>query len=190
MRKYRKRGGSQPQIVRADRNSRLRETTEMTTASRRNGGAAKIRMPRCKKAGLSLISGGTHAVPGREKPTSCEAGFSSNLLIFICKNGCGGRIRTYDLQVMSLTSYRAAPPRVKMSSSCPGLLRGSLGDRRDRLSRAWPCNACPFLAGWARVIGIGLSRVRRPANWQRRFRAWKTWRRPTLPRLKTQYHRR
>ena len=27
------------------------------------------------------------------------------------KIGCGGRIRTYDLQVMSLTSYRAAPPR-------------------------------------------------------------------------------
>ena len=27
--------------------------------------------------------------------------------------GCGGRIWTYDLQVMSLTSYRAAPPRVK-----------------------------------------------------------------------------
>ncbi len=25
--------------------------------------------------------------------------------------GCGGRIWTYDLQVMSLTSYRAAPPR-------------------------------------------------------------------------------
>ena len=28
-------------------------------------------------------------------------------------NGCGGRIWTYDLQVMSLTSYRAAPPRDK-----------------------------------------------------------------------------
>src|SRR4051812_36221381 len=27
-------------------------------------------------------------------------------------SGCGGRIRTCDLQVMSLTSYRAAPPRV------------------------------------------------------------------------------
>ena len=27
------------------------------------------------------------------------------------KFGCGGRIWTYDLQVMSLTSYRAAPPR-------------------------------------------------------------------------------
>jgi hypothetical protein len=25
---------------------------------------------------------------------------------------CGGRIRTYDLQVMSLTSYRAALPRI------------------------------------------------------------------------------
>jgi hypothetical protein len=29
--------------------------------------------------------------------------------------GCGGRIRTCDLQVMSLTSYRAAPPRVRQS---------------------------------------------------------------------------
>ena len=27
--------------------------------------------------------------------------------------GCGGRIRTYDLQVMSLTSYQTAPPREK-----------------------------------------------------------------------------
>jgi hypothetical protein len=34
--------------------------------------------------------------------------------------GCGGRIRTYDLQVMSLTSYRAAPPREgQMSESLP-----------------------------------------------------------------------
>ena len=30
--------------------------------------------------------------------------------------GCGGRIRTYDLQVMSLTSYRTAPPRVNRSA--------------------------------------------------------------------------
>ena len=28
-----------------------------------------------------------------------------------CCYGCGGRIRTYDLRVMSPTSYRAAPPR-------------------------------------------------------------------------------
>ena len=31
--------------------------------------------------------------------------------------GCGGRIWTYDLQVMSLTSYRAAPPRVNLCGS-------------------------------------------------------------------------
>ncbi len=31
---------------------------------------------------------------------------------YILKNGCGSRIWTYDLQVMSLTSYRAAPSRV------------------------------------------------------------------------------
>ena len=31
--------------------------------------------------------------------------------------GCGGRIWTYDLQVMSLTSYRAAPPRAKFATS-------------------------------------------------------------------------
>ena len=30
--------------------------------------------------------------------------------------GCGGRIRTCDLQVMSLTSYRTAPPRVDIVS--------------------------------------------------------------------------
>ena len=30
--------------------------------------------------------------------------------------GCGGRIWTYDLQVMSLTSYRAAPPRANIIS--------------------------------------------------------------------------
>ncbi len=34
------------------------------------------------------------------------------------KIGCGGRIRTYDLQVMSLTSYRAAPPRAKSKRIC------------------------------------------------------------------------
>jgi hypothetical protein len=30
------------------------------------------------------------------------------------RDGCGGRIRTYDLQVMSLTSYQAAPPRGRL----------------------------------------------------------------------------
>ena len=36
---------------------------------------------------------------------------------FIDIVGCGGRIWTYDLQVMSLTSYRAAPPRVNLCGS-------------------------------------------------------------------------
>jgi hypothetical protein len=34
-----------------------------------------------------------------------------NLLSYGADFGCGGRIRTCDLQVMSLTSYRTAPPR-------------------------------------------------------------------------------
>src|SRR3954468_4384482 len=49
---------------------------------------------------------------------------------------------------MSLTSYRAAPPRVR-EGSCLG-----------------------FCVGF-----VGLS-------------GWKTWQRPTLPRLETEYHRR
>ena len=100
MRKYRKRGGSQPQIDRADRNNRLRETTETTMASRRNGGATKIRMPRCKKAGYSLISGGTHAVPESRNARLGSAGVPYKALIYLGNFGCGGRIRTYDLQVM------------------------------------------------------------------------------------------
>jgi hypothetical protein len=37
------------------------------------------------------------------------------------KLGCGGRIWTCDLQVMSLTSYRAAPPRAKVLSERPAV---------------------------------------------------------------------
>ncbi len=73
------------------------------------------------------------------------------------ENGCGGRIRTYDLQVMSLTSYRTAPPRVI--------------DRRAPVCKAAKCFTPHAVQENARG-------------------GWKTWRRPTLPRLKTQYHRR
>ena len=66
--------------------------------------------------------------------------------------GCGGRIRTCDLQVMSLTSYRTAPPRVD-----------GLGPRH-RVEVRFAC-----------ADGGG---------------SWRTWRRPTLPRLEAQYHRR
>ena len=33
------------------------------------------------------------------------------------RRSCGGRIRTYDLEVMSLASYRAAPPRDELPFS-------------------------------------------------------------------------
>jgi hypothetical protein len=42
------------------------------------------------------------------------------------KIGCGGRIRTYDLQVMSLTSYQAAPPRGRVSTLYVCLLGASI----------------------------------------------------------------
>gem|GEM_PF-5491488 len=54
----------------------------------------------------------------RKKPTICEmqnVGFCCLPLAvrFLTKQrSCGGRIRTDDLEVMSLASYRAAPPRV------------------------------------------------------------------------------
>ena len=40
--------------------------------------------------------------------------------------GCGGRIWTYDLQVMSLTSYRAAPPRVMLNKICEARRPGNV----------------------------------------------------------------
>ena len=87
---------------------------------------------------------------------------------------------------MSLTSYRAAPPRGD------GFLRGP----RDRVrGRCWPDGAVraslptvisptggrEFAGGPAMIgviwIGVGVE-------------AWRAWRRPALPRLETQYHRR
>jgi serine/threonine protein kinase len=41
------------------------------------------------------------------------------------QSGCGGRIRTYDLQVMSLTSYQAAPPRGRLDTLYVCLLGAS-----------------------------------------------------------------
>src|SRR3954447_5255757 len=58
---------------------------------------------------------------------------------------------------MSLTSYRAAPPRVRVLDRHAARTSDGLDGRRDQ-----PEALCP--GGW-----------------------W-TWRRPTLPRLKTQYH--
>lgn len=38
--------------------------------------------------------------------------FLTNIIYFGFLSGCGGWIRTSDLEVMSLASYQAAPPRV------------------------------------------------------------------------------
>ena len=51
---------------------------------------------------------------------------------------CGGRIRTYDLQVMSLTSYQAAPPRDKglrlpAGVPCARIIRGNYWSCSGRL---------------------------------------------------------
>ena len=59
------------------------------------------------------------------------------LLIYIGNFGCGGRIRTYDLQVMSLMSYRAAPPRAKVSFRCPD--RIVMSTRPAGLAAPVPC---------------------------------------------------
>ena len=63
---------------------------------------------------------------------------------------------------MSLTSYRAAPPRVERCFGC-------------------------FVAG----DGLGVYPaflIVRGISWRGCGMDWKTWRRPTLPCLKTQYH--
>ena len=53
--------------------------------------------------------GGCQTQKKAATPESCDLVNIWFLWLF----GCGGRIWTYDLQVMSLTSYRAAPPRAK-----------------------------------------------------------------------------
>src|SRR3954470_4002512 len=72
---------------------------------------------------------------------------------------------------MSLTSYRAAPPRAggwfQVLAAPPGLVRGSGLSPGGLPPEAYPRGP---------VLGLG-PRV-----------DWKTWRRPTLPCLKTQYH--
>jgi hypothetical protein len=60
--------------------------------------------------------------------------------------GCGGRIRTCDLQVMSLTSYRAAPPRGEGSCWVVVVVREGAAGRDDPRSR------CPGL-GLRRLAG-------------------------------------
>ncbi len=76
---------------------------------------------------------------------------------------------------MSLTSYRAAPPRGGFGwhPGAPGAL-GALAH--------WAlCSVEEELRvlGWAAGFGLGLA-----------LRAWQAWRRPTLPRLEPKYHRR
>ena len=66
---------------------------------------------------------------------------------------------------MSLTSYRTAPPRVSVFVGA-GVFVGFV----DLVLRGWFCR---FGLVWFDLIFPS-----------------KTWRRPTLPRLKTQYHRR
>src|SRR3954449_25937 len=58
---------------------------------------------------------------------------------------------------MSLTSYRAAPPRVRVLDRHAARTSDGLDGRQDQ-----PGALCPG--------------------------GWRIWRRPTLPRLKTQYH--
>ena len=95
---------------------------------------------------------------------------------------------------MSLTSYRAAPPRVieifKLADNWPGwppLCRASFGrrfaspglteDLPGRASREWLLHPALIYMGLPRQIWPGEA-------------GWQAWQRPTLPRLKTQYHRR
>src|SRR5262249_9788592 len=80
---------------------------------------------------------------------------------------------TSDLQVMSLTSYRAAPPRVIGGRRTEG--RGQKAIRRR------PGFVARFLCvGWFVLWSVVCFLIS----------DWKTWQRPTLPRLETKYHRR
>src|SRR6267378_4257524 len=103
---------------------------------------------------------------------------------------------------MSLTSYRAAPPRVGLCLGpriLPGLDPGTGGGVRPFGSRGLAgalasyepdvpgldpgiagCSTPRWFCVWAPGSSPGLAGVR----------AWRAWRRPTLPRLETQYHRR
>ena len=79
---------------------------------------------------------------------------------------------------MSLTSYRTAPPRARA------------GNRKPEAGR-YP--AIRFDRGNGQG-GLPISGFRFPISGFRfpvsGVRSWRTWRRPTLPRLETQYHRR
>ena len=74
---------------------------------------------------------------------------------------------------MSLTSYRAAPPRAGGGDRI-----GSRGNRRVKPALpARRCFASPCAPGWRARLPEAAAGV-----------DWKTWRRPTLPCLETQYH--
>jgi hypothetical protein len=96
--------------------------------------------------------------------------------------GCGGRIRTCDLQVMSLTSYRAAPPRVQRSEVRPqGAIVGGLGSGPrigKRVVRAGSRAGRGVWAGGGRLAAWGF------ALCALLFELWtsrQAWRRPALP---------
>jgi hypothetical protein len=78
---------------------------------------------------------------------------------------------------MSLTSYRAAPPR---GGVCCGPRVRARSVVRPAPLRGWP-----GLSVTLRVSCRGGTRVAAGVG-----RVWKAWRRPTLPRLEAQYHRR
>ncbi len=81
---------------------------------------------------------------------------------------------------MSLTSYRAAPPRV---------MGGHFGLSRVALLEPEGAGGCLPVPLWSRPggrrSGIGSIMKRQGV-----FPDWKAWRRPTLPRVGSQYHRR
>src|SRR5262249_60552335 len=98
----------------------LAPTLAQRKCGRRDGGRMKACLNRSVRGGPAMPAPRANGKPARP-------------LIWRAYFGCGGRIRTYDLQVMSLTSYRAAPPRVKTigKTGSAGPPRGGLCSNRD-----------------------------------------------------------
>ena len=104
---------------------------------------------------------------------------------------------------MSLTSYRAAPPRVNIVSG--SLAHGAGGElrswhqiRSDKEKAGRPVNGPPAVET-IQTLQSGRSPIPRRSRMKPgsfrvtcgfadRPRVWKAWQRPTLPCLKTQYH--
>jgi hypothetical protein len=94
---------------------------------------------------------------------------------------------------MSLTSYRAAPPRVRVfwfwraTGVEPGSLKREIGAISSEVFALHDSEIAANQSAGAISSGVSALRTMAIAAIQK-FEVLLVWRRPTLPRLKTQYH--